>query len=86
MKKISKIFAIAILSSSLLLTAPAIAQDAERNVTTVDTRDDDNDDHGNWGLAGLLGLLGLFGLKRDDDRRHTVRHDIDRDTTTHRTT
>jgi len=86
MKKITKIFAIAMLSSSLLLTVPAIAQDGDRNVTRVDTRDDDNDDNSKWGLAGLLGLLGLLGLKRNDDRRHIVRHDNDQHTTTHRNT
>ncbi|MFN2440180.1 MAG: WGxxGxxG family protein [Chitinophagaceae bacterium] len=71
MKKITKFIAVAIFSSTLFLSYPAMAQNTDNTTTTAD-RNDDND-MGKWGLAGLLGLLGLLGLKRrDDDRPRTT--------------
>ena len=72
----------------LLLSGPAIAQDAAANTATVGTvteadvaepvdREEDDKDFP-WGLLGLLGLAGLLGRKRNDDR--DIRVDARRDT------
>ncbi len=72
MKRITKILGIALLSTTLFISYPAIAQTSD-NTTAMSADMDDNDDSGKWGLAGLLGLLGLLGLrKKDDDRPRTT--------------
>ena len=73
MKKVTNVFAVLLITATLGLSTPAVAQDNDNNRTaTTRTADDDDDgDSGKWGLAGLLGLLGLLGLKRrDDDKNH----------------
>jgi hypothetical protein len=71
MKKITRIFGLAVFCTFLGLTQPTYAQNGSGSAGTSQTTSDrdDDDDNGKWGLAGLLGLLGLLGLKkRDDDR------------------
>ena len=80
--------ALAAVAALLLVSCPAIAQDATANTATVGTvteadvaepvdREEDDKDFP-WGLLGLLGLAGLLGRKRNDDR--DVRVDARRDT------
>ena len=71
MKKITKIFAALLVTATLSLSMPIMAQGTTDNTTTTTTAGDDDDgDGGRWGLAGLLGLLGLLGLKRRDDNHN----------------
>lgn len=76
MKKISNVFAVLLITATLGLSTPVVAQDNDRDrteTTRVGDDDDDDGDGGRWGLAGLLGLLGLLGLKRrDDDKNRKV--------------
>ena len=73
---ITKIFTVLLLSFTMLVSSPVLAQTPDHTTTVRTTDDDDNDDDtGKWGLAGLLGLLGLLGLRRrddDNDRRRTT--------------
>lgn len=72
MKKVFKVFGIALLGGMLLISNPTAAQTAGTNTEVVaDDDEDDNDDAGKWGLLGLAGLLGLLGLKRRDDDGRT---------------
>lgn len=71
MRKITKVIGIALLSISLLLANPSLAQTGD-NATTSTGMTTDHDDSGKWGLAGLLGLLGLLGLRKNDDRHRTT--------------
>ena len=69
MKKLLTIAAITVLSSTVAVTTPVVAQDADRDDrVTVD----DDDDGFDPGLLGLLGLLGLAGLRRRPDVVHHV--------------
>ena len=82
MKKVFKMFGIALLSCFLFFANPSVAQtNSARNTEAVSTdgmeNDDDDDDWGSWGLAGLIGLIGLLGLRKRDDN-------IRRDSTTTR--
>jgi MYXO-CTERM domain-containing protein len=74
MKKVTKIFTAFLISASLAIASPAVAQGTTDNTTTTTTADTDRDDSdgGKWGLAGLLGLLGLLGLKRRDDNNNNT--------------
>ena len=73
MKRFTKVFAIAVLGSTLLFTTPVMAQTGDNGSTTSTMAgDDDHDDSGKWGLLGLVGLAGLLGLKRKDDDRTRV--------------
>lgn len=70
MKKIVNVFAVLLITATLGLSTPVMAQETDRDRTETRTAGDDDDDDGDsgkWGLAGLLGLLGLLGLKRRDD-------------------
>jgi MYXO-CTERM domain-containing protein len=75
MKKITKVFGIALLSSALLLNYPSIAtaqDNANSTAATTGTTTNDHDDSGKWGLLGLVGLLGLLGLRRKDDDKNRI--------------
>ena len=72
MKKLFNLLGVALISSTLFWTMPAMAQSVGNPAVTEETiMDDDDDDSGKWGWLGLLGLLGLYGLKRRDDDRRT---------------
>jgi MYXO-CTERM domain-containing protein len=72
MKKFSKKLVVLMMTASLGLTTPALAQSAKEPQTSQTAND--NDDPGKLGLAGLLGLLGLLGLRRrqTDNRIYTT--------------
>jgi MYXO-CTERM domain-containing protein len=72
MKKFSKKLVVLIMTASLGLTTPTLAQSAKAPQTSQ-TANDNGDDPAKLGLAGLLGLLGLLGLRRrqTDNRIYT---------------
>ena len=72
MKKYTKIIGIALLSSSLLLSNPTMAQSTDNTTSSTADRTTNHDDTGKWGLAGLLGLLGLLGMRRNDNDRNRI--------------
>jgi MYXO-CTERM domain-containing protein len=72
MKKFVKVLGIALLSSTLFISSPSMAQGGDNTSTTTSDTRHDNDDTGKWGLAGLLGLLGLLGLRKKDDDRSRI--------------
>ena len=61
-KKLSFVWALALLFTLAFTAKPAVAQTTDPAVTTEIEDDDGFDD---WGLLGLLGLAGLMGRRRD---------------------